>query len=57
MLINKKAVKEYALVCAKSSRPRFTRISKEFYIIADSKMRTWIADYLHRLPSVGKTTK
>ena len=57
LLVNKKHVRDYALACAKAGRPRFERVGKELYVVLDSKMRSWIAEYIHRLPSVGKTIK
>jgi hypothetical protein len=57
MLINKKAVKQYALDCVKDRHHKFTRVSAEFMIIAESKLKQFIRDYTLSLPSVGMTIK
>lgn len=57
MLINKKAVKQYSLDCASDRHHKFTRVSKEFFIYIESKIKTDIRNYIHSLPSVGKTIK
>lgn len=55
-LLNKKAVREYALAQVKHLRNgRFTRISKEFFDDLETATRQTIAARVHRAPSVGKT--
>lgn len=61
MLINKAKVRRIALDQAASTRrladgtPRFTRVSKDFFINAESQLRTWITSQVHSLPSAGRT--
>lgn len=57
MLINKKAIKQYALAQAQNRHHKFTRVSKEFFFWADAKIKVEIENYINRLPSVGKTIK
>lgn len=57
MLINKKAVKQYALDCVKDRHHKFTRVSQEFFIYIEAKLKADIRNYTHSLPSVGKTIK
>jgi len=57
MLINKKAVKQYALDCAKERHHKFSRVSANFFIFIESKIKTDLRNYIHTLPSVGKTIK
>ena len=57
MLINKKAVKGFALEYAQATRPKFTRISKEFLIYIDGVVKEKIKNHIHTHPSVGKTIK
>lgn len=55
LLISKKQVKAYVLATAKEHRPRFTRVSSSLYPMVDAHLRIWLREYIHRLPSVGKT--
>ena len=57
MLINKKAIKQYALDCASCRHHKFTRVSKEFLIYVEAKIKTDIRNYIHSLPSIGATIK
>ena len=57
MLLNKKQVRRFALDAAKERSHKFTRISKEFFDWAESKLRNEIREYVKRLPSVGVTIK
>jgi hypothetical protein len=34
---------------------RFTRVGGEFYIKCEANLKQFIGDYIHRLPSAGKT--
>lgn len=57
-LINKKHVKQYALEVSKSCRSgKFTRVSEEFLIYIDARVREEINRYIKQLPSVGVTIK
>lgn len=58
MLINQKAVKQYALDASKKYRNgKFTRVSKEFLIYIESQLKVKIGLHVQSLPSVGKTIK
>ena len=58
MLINKKHVKEYALEVSKSCRSgKFKRVSNEFLVYIDLRVKEEIARYVKQLPSVGVTIK
>lgn len=54
-LLNQKACKEYILELAKASRPRFTRISKEYMRAIESQLKISISKSIQNHPSVGKT--
>jgi hypothetical protein len=58
-LINKSHVKKYALHVADCHRPfvGFTRVSNEFLIRLEGKLRAIIEDEIRRLPSKGVTIK
>ena len=57
MLINKRIVKEYAMECAQERHHTFTRVSKEFLVYIEAKLKTDIRDYIRNLPSKGKTIR
>ena len=57
MLINKRQVKEYALARATMRSHKFTRVSKEFYLWANSELCRRIDWYIQTLPSKGRTIK
>ena len=57
MLINRKKVKEFALEMAKSRAHKFTRVGGEFLLKCEGHLKTFIRDYVHRLPSKGKTIR
>ena len=54
-LINRKHVKEFALEMAKSRAHKFTRVGKGFLAQCEASLKNFIRDYIHRLPSKGKT--
>ncbi len=55
MLINKSKVKEFALLMAKSRSHKFTRVGGDFIAKCEGNMKEFIRNYVHRLPSKGKT--
>lgn len=55
MLINRKKVKEFALEMAKGRAHKFTRVGGEFFIKCEGHAKSFVRDYVHRLPSKGKT--
>jgi rare lipoprotein A len=57
MLINKKATKEYILEYCKQNRSKFTRVSGHFFSYIEERLKKDIREYLHTLPSIGKTVK
>lgn len=56
-LVNRSRLRRYALDAAAQRHHRFTRVSEEFMRRADAHLRTWVREYVQRLPSVGKTIK
>ena len=56
-LINKKHVKQFALTCAEPRAHKFTRVSGEFYIRCEAHLKEFTRQYVHHLPSKGKTIK
>ena len=55
MLINRKAVKQFTMEMAKSRAHKFTRVSGDFLAKCEGHLKVFIRDYVHRLPSKGKT--
>jgi hypothetical protein len=54
-LINRKHVKEFALDMAKDRTHRFTRVGGRFLLLCEGNLKTFIRNYVHQLPSKGKT--
>ena len=54
-LINRKHVKDFALEMAKHRAHKFTRVGGPFFIQCEANLKTFIANYVQRLPSKGKT--
>jgi hypothetical protein len=54
-LLNKRQVKAYALETAKSRAHKFTRVGGVFFDKCEAHLRTFIRQYVQRLPSKGKT--
>jgi len=54
-LINKKHVKEFALEMAKSRAHKFSRVGSDFLIKCEGNLKEFVRNYVHRLPSKGKT--
>lgn len=55
-LLNKRQVKAYTLAQAEQHRAhKFTRVGSDFYVKCEAHLRTFIAQYVHRHPSKGKT--
>lgn len=55
MLINRQAVKRFALDASKNRHHRFTRVSEDFYDKTEGFLRRFIRDHVSRLPSKGRT--
>ncbi len=55
MLINRSKVKEFALEMAKGRAHKFTRVGGDFYIKCEGNLKQFIRNYVHSLPSKGKT--
>ena len=55
MLINRKKVKEFALEMAKGRSHKFTRVGGNFLLLSEGHLKEFIRQYVHRLPSKGKT--
>ena len=56
-LINKRAVKRYAMKVAADRHHRFSRVGEEFYDKIEGLLRHYIRDHVHRLPSSGRTIR
>ena len=54
-LLNRKQVKQYALERASHRAHKFTRVGGDFYVKCEARLREFIQNYVHRLPSKGKT--
>ena len=54
-LINKKHVKAFALACAEKRAHKFTRVGGEFLLKCEASTKEFIRQYVHHLPSKGKT--
>lgn len=59
MLINKKAVKEMALECARLrfGHEKFTRVSKEFLREVDRITHNYVIQLIGKMETIGKTIK
>lgn len=56
-LVSKKHVRAFALEMAKSRAHKFTRVGGDFHVKCEVNLREFIRNYIHRLPSVGKTIR
>jgi hypothetical protein len=56
-LINRKAVKGYAIKVAAERHHSFTRVGEEFLDKAEGFLRQFIRGHISRLPSKGATIK
>ena len=56
-LINKRAVKSFAMKVASERHHRFTRVREEFYSKTEAVLRRFINEHVHRLPSSGRTIR
>ena len=54
-LISKKHVKQFALACAEKRSHKFTRFGCGFFFKCETQMKEFIRNYVHHLPSKGKT--
>lgn len=54
-LVNRRQVKLYALEQARHRAHKFTRVGGDFYVKCEAHLRGFIGQYIHRLPSKGKT--
>ena len=54
-LLNRRQVKLYALERARHRAHKFTRVGGDFYVKCEAHLREFIQNYIHRLPSKGKT--
>ncbi len=54
-LLNRRQVKAYALQQAQQRAHKFTRVGGDFYVKCEAHLRQFIGNYIHRLPSKGKT--
>lgn len=57
MLINRKAVKQYAYEIGQSRAKKFSRVSQDFLVYIEAKLKENIKTYVLALPSKGKTIK
>ena len=56
-LINKQAVKRFALDACEKRHHKFSRVPEDFFIRIEGIVRKSIKEHVHRLPSVGKTIR
>jgi len=54
-LINRSKVKQFALAVAEKRAHKFTRVGDQFLVRCEANTREFIRQYVHRLPSKGKT--
>jgi len=54
-LLNKRQVRAYALHRAGLRAHKFTRVGNGFHVKCEAHLREFIGNYIHRLPSKGKT--
>ena len=54
-LLNRSRVKQFALDAAKSRAHKLTRVGGAFLDKCEANLRTFIHQYIQRLPSKGKT--
>lgn len=57
MLINRKAVKQYALHAVRIRSHPFTRVGAEFYPKCEAQLKEFIRRYVRCLPSKGRTIR
>ncbi len=55
MLINRSKVKQFALEMARGRAHKFTRVGGDLFIKCEGQLKEFIRNYVHRLPSKGKT--
>jgi len=60
-LICRSSVKQYTLDVLAANRPalkdKLTRVSGEFYILMEARLRQAIVSHINTLPSMGKTVR
>ena len=54
-LISKKHVRQFTMHMAESRAHKFTRVGGEFFLKCEANLKEFIRNYVHRLPSKGKT--
>jgi hypothetical protein len=54
-LINRSQVKKFALDMARTRAHKFTRVGGPFFIQCEANLKEFVRNYVHRLPSKGKT--
>jgi hypothetical protein len=54
-MINKRKVKEFALLMARQRSHQFTRVGSDFHLLCEANLKTFIRGHVMRLPSKGKT--
>jgi hypothetical protein len=54
-LINRSQVKQFALHMAKTRAHKFTRVGGPFLMQCEYHLQDYIRNYIHCLPSKGKT--
>ena len=55
VLINRRKVKEFALGMSRHRAHKFTRVGRDFFVKCEGSLKEFIRNYVHRLPSKGKT--
>ncbi len=54
-MLNKRQVRLFTLTQAQQRAHKFTRVGSDFYVKCEATLREFIRNYIHRLPSKGKT--
>jgi len=54
-LLNRKHVRQFALMIAQNRFHRFTRVGDEFFVKCEANLKTFIRQHVEHLPSKGKT--
>ena len=54
-LLNRSKVKRFALDMAANRAHKFTRVGGEFFLKCEANLKEFVRNYIHLLPSKGKT--
>jgi hypothetical protein len=57
MMINKRKLRDFALLIARGRSHKFGRVSPEFILRCEANLKAFIRGEIMRLPSKGKTIR